>query len=87
MESEKISVYFYENEMARQERHIKRLWIAIIIAFVTLLVTNLAWLWYINQYDFESYQQDGTGINIIGDNNSEVINNGTESEAESEEER
>lgn len=79
MEHEKIPIFFYENEMARQERNIKRLWITTIILIVSLLICNAVWIWYINQYDFESYQQDGSGINIIGDSNSEVTNHGTES--------
>lgn len=63
----------HESAMARQERTIKRLVIALIVAIVLAFVTNLAWVWYINQYDFQDYEytysQDGEGVNIIGDSN------------------
>ena len=57
--------------MARQERHIKRLWIALLAAIVALVLTVGIFIWYLNQYDFTSYdyQQDGEGLNIIGDGN------------------
>lgn len=76
-----IPYFAFEGEMARSERHIKRLWVAIIVlAFVTV-VTNVMWIWYISQYDFSSYDfdQDGDGVNIVGDSNG-VDYNGTESE-------
>lgn len=65
----------HEADMARQERTIKNLWIVIILMFVLFVVTVCAlgggFVWYLNQYDFESYsyEQDGQGINIIGDRN------------------
>lgn len=59
----------FESEMARQERHIKRLWIAVIIAVVSLVFVVAGFVWYLNQYDFVSYDQDGQGVNIIGDEN------------------
>lgn len=67
----KIPFIVYEATMARMERHIKRLWIALIIAVVSIVLCNVSWLIYINQYDFEDYEytQDGTGVNIIGDSN------------------
>lgn len=72
---------FYESSMSRMERQIKRLWIALIIAIIAIVATNIGWLIYILQYDFESYDysQDGTGVNIIGDSNG-VRYNGAEVE-------
>lgn len=69
----------YETSMARMDRQLKRLWIALIVAIIATVATNIAWLIYISQYDFESrdYSQDGTGVNIIGDRNG-VNYNGTE---------
>lgn len=57
MENNRTQVDYivFEGEMARSERHIKRLWIALIIAVVAIIATNLAWLHYISQYDFEDY--------------------------------
>lgn len=67
----KIPFIVYEATMSRTERHIKRLWIALIIAIISIVLCNVSWLLYINQYDFEDYEytQDGTGVNIIGDSN------------------
>lgn len=63
----------YETELARQERHIKRLWIALIVAIIVAIIACVAifagHIWYLNQYDFASYEQDGQGVNIIGDGN------------------
>ncbi len=61
----------YETSMSRIERQLKRLWIALIIAIIAIATTNIGWLIYISQYDFESvdYSQDGQGVNIIGDKN------------------
>jgi hypothetical protein len=73
----------FESVQAQNERHIKRLWVALLIAIVAVFASNCAWLWYINQYDFESYsyeyEQDGRGLNIIGDGNG-VRYNGTADE-------
>ncbi len=59
----------FEGEIARQERHIKRLWIALIAAIIALVLVVGGFIWYLNQYDFTSYEQDGQGVNIIGDRN------------------
>lgn len=59
----------FEGEIARQERHTKRLWIALIAAIVAMVLIVGGFLLYLNQYDFASYQQDGEGVNIVGDGN------------------
>ena len=74
----------FEAEMARQERQIKRMWIALIAAVVAMVLIVAGFLMYLNQYDFESYQQDGEGVNIIGDGNG-VDYNGPASPKEDEE--
>ena len=76
-----LLVRAYETTAARDERKYRRLWIVLIITIILLAATNAAWLIYISQYDFESYDyaQDGTGVNIIGDSNG-VSYNGTEAE-------
>lgn len=73
----------HESSMARMERQIKRLWIAVIVAVCMLFASNAAWLYAWMQYDYSSeetiYQQDGEGTNIIDDSN-EVDNYGAESD-------
>ena len=59
----------HEGAMVRMERQIKRLWIALIVAIASLLIAILAFLWYPNLYDFESYEVSATGngnANYIG---------------------
>lgn len=71
----------HEAEVSRQERQIKRMWIALIVLVVALFLTNMAWIGVFNSYEYSSeetiYQQDGEGTNIIGDSNE--VNNGAES--------
>lgn len=50
-----VDYIVFEGELARSERHIKRLWLALLIAVAAIVITNLAWLHYISQYDFEEY--------------------------------
>ncbi len=49
-----VSYYVHEGILARNERTIKRLVIALIIAFVLLFACNALWLWAWSQYDYES---------------------------------
>lgn len=59
----------HEGMLVRMERQIKRLWIALIVAIIALVACNLAYLWYLNQYDFVSYEissADGGNANYIG---------------------
>lgn len=46
MKPETIPYIVHEDQMARQERHIKRLWILCIIIFVALIGTNAGWIYY-----------------------------------------
>ena len=76
----------YEGAMARMERTIKRLFILLIITICIIFVSNAYWLWWWNQYEYvtetTTYQQDGAGINLIGDRNH--INDGAEIYQENE---
>lgn len=84
MSREDVAVPYivHEAEMARSERHIKRLWVALIIGIIVIFASNAVWLWYVSKYDFESYDysQDGEGVNIIGDGNG-VDYNGAKDES------
>lgn len=59
----------YEATQARNERTIKRVVIALIIAIILIFVSNAIWLWAWTQYDYvstdTSYWQDGNGVNAI----------------------
>lgn len=77
MENTSVPYIVYESALARSERHLKRLVIALVIAIVLIFASNAAWLWAWMQYDYTgettttetTYQQDGQGLNIIGDSN------------------
>lgn len=72
----------HEATVARQERQIKRMWIAIIVLAIAWFLTNMIWIGYQSQYETidYSYEQDGNGNNIIGDGN-KVDYNGAETES------
>ena len=57
---------------------IQKMFWTIIILIVALVGSNLAWLWYINQYDFttetETTTLDGTGTNNYIGNNGDIKN-------------
>lgn len=61
----------YESAMARNERHIKRLLVALLITIVLLVITNLAWMGMWNSYDYADESVDLNGengiANYIGD--------------------
>lgn len=65
----------HESAMARNERTIKRLLVALIISILLMFASNAIWLYVWNSYDYVSedsevaYQQDGEGVNIIGNRN------------------
>lgn len=61
----------YEGAVARQERTIKRLIVALIVSVCMFLLSNLAWLHFVGSYDYETYTytQDGQGVNVVGDGN------------------
>lgn len=79
-----IPYFVHEGVVDRADRVNKRLVVALVIAIVLLFVTNMAWLYAWNQYDYieedtvtTTYDQDGSGTNIIGNHNE--VNNGSES--------
>lgn len=69
----------YEGEQARHERTIKRLIIALVIAVIVTLLSNVAWLVYLSGYEFYGSESEVTveakdGIaNFIG-NDGEITN-------------
>ena len=65
----------HEATVARQERQIKRMWIAIIVLAVAWFLTNMIWIGVFSSYDYSSEEviieadQDGEGVNIVGGGN------------------
>ena len=58
----------HEATVARQERQIKRMWIALIVSVAFIFASNVIWLYAWNQYDYESYE-----ITADGDSNANYI--------------
>lgn len=81
----------HEATVARQERQIKRMWIALIVAIALMFFTNMIWVGVFNSYDYSSEEivveqdsQDGGDNNYIGNNGD--INNGVSEDNNSQEE-
>ena len=68
---EPVPYLAHESALARSERAMKRVVVALVAVIILWFATISMFIWYINQYDFSaiSYEQDGEGINIIGDRN------------------
>lgn len=76
---EPVPYIVYQGTMARFERTVRRLIIAIIVAVIMIAASNVAWLLVFNSYDVVSEEvavdsQDGGNANYIGA--SGIINNG-----------
>lgn len=78
----------YEGEIARQERYVTRLWKALLIAIVAVLLSNALWLYAWSRYDFESYEvssEGGGNANYIGEDGLIINGESTREEAGAEE--
>lgn len=76
--------FSHEGDMDRMDRVNKRLVVALVLTIVLMFLSNAIWLYEWMQYDYTaedeftttSYEQDGSGTNIMGNHNE--VNNGTE---------
>ena len=75
----------HESAVARQERQIKRMWIALIVAISMLFASFALFVWYEAQFETIAYEQDGEGINNVNYGEQGDLNNGAESENKAEE--
>lgn len=72
-----VSYIVFESAIARLDRVIRRLWITILILIFLLLGTNLAWLYYEQQFTDEitvTQENDGEGHNNYVDGDAEIHN-------------
>ena len=84
---ESVPYIVHESSMARMERQIKRLWIALLVAVCLLFASNSGWLFCWMQYDYSSDEivveqdaQDGGNANYIG-NDGDIVNGLPESDS------
>lgn len=83
---ENVPYIVHESSMARMERHIKRLWIALIISIAMLFTSSAIFTYAWLQYDYSSEEivveqdaQDGGNANYIG-NDGDIVNGLPESD-------
>lgn len=62
----------HESAMARSERHIKRLVIALIVSVVMIVASNLAWLYVWNSYE---YVGESESVSVNGDGTANYVGN------------
>ena len=92
MNDEKMYVPYivYEGEMARQERHVKRLVVMLAVMLVLFFASNMAWLYVWNQYEYvdETIEasQDGSGVNIVGGEDVNYGSDGSDTQEKAQEE-
>ena len=81
--NETMSRAAHELDMARTERANRRLWVVVILLILLLVGSNLAWVYYENQFEDVVHTttidatQDGSGNNTVvgGDYGTECENN------------
>lgn len=65
---EKIDYLVHEGMMARQERHLKRIWVLCILLLIALIGTNAGWIIYESQFEDIEVSQDvdtGNGSAVV----------------------
>lgn len=79
MPEQKSDAWYMIELLGKQNKRLFVLAMALLIAWMT---TIGVFVWYLHEYDFESYSysQDGEGNNVIGDSN-EVTDYGAEAES------
>lgn len=77
---ENVPYIVHEAAMARNERNVKRMVVALVAAIVLLFASNALWLWEWMQYDYsgeeiivEQDTTDGGNANYIG-NDGDIVN-------------
>lgn len=80
MDDNRVPYIVFEESQVRHERTVRRMIVALVICICLLFASNVAWLWFFNQFDITSEDiiVDGTqsgNANFIGEDG--VINNGT----------
>lgn len=78
---ESVPYIVHESSMARMERQIKRLWIAVIVLIFLLVGTNASWLCWSNQWEtvesWEITQENDGGYNNYIGNDGDIVNGET----------
>ena len=67
MPSDYVPYIVYESAMARLERTIKRLVVALVVTIILMFVTNAIWLYFWNQYEY-MYEDETTSTSTTTQN-------------------
>ena len=83
-----VNYLVHEATVARQERQIKRMWIALIVSIALMFFTNMIWIGVFSSYDYSSEEiivdaEDNGNANYIGQDGN--IYNGENNSAETQE--
>mgnify|MGYP007092163157 CR=1 FL=1 len=75
----KVPYIVHESITTKLERTIEKLWILCIVLIVLLVGTNIAWIYYENQFEDTVITQDSnTGTNNYIGNDGDIINGKTD---------
>lgn len=76
---EPVPYRVHNEDMARLERTIKRLWILLILVIALLCASNAAWIWYESQFeDIVVTQENEDGYNSFIGNDGDIYNGQTD---------
>ena len=75
-----ISFFAHEAEVDRLERHIQRLFIALMVCIALLFASNVGWLIYESQFETVTATQDGGDINNVNVGTQGDVLNGADSQ-------
>lgn len=75
---ENVPYIVHETAMARNERNVKRMVVALVAAIALLFASNALWLWAWNSFEYYGEEviidsQDGGNANYIG-NDGDIVN-------------
>lgn len=81
MQPADVPYIVHESDMARLERTIQKLWIALVLLIVLLVGTNAAWLWYESQFEeITITQENADGYNNYIGNDGDIYNGETDNQ-------
>lgn len=89
MDKDNVPYIVYESTLARHERTVKRLILALILSIFLIFASNACWLYAWCQYDYESTEtttvkQDNADANIYGDGNTVNGSNDSDKKAKTQ---
>ena len=71
-----IDYVAHEADMARMERIIRRLWIALLVVIVLFVVSNAFWIWRESQFEDVVTTETVTQESDAQDGGTAIVNNG-----------